>query len=198
MLVSSAEAYRLWASTYDSSPNALLVLESRLFSEFVATTTYGTVLDIGCGTGRLMSRYANVRTQVFGAALPFDDGVADLTVCSFGISYFLDLGSALSEMARVTKQSGKVVLSDLHPAAWARGWSRSFRVGDASYHIEHTVRSDREFSSALGHADLEEVQQIDAAFSERERSLFVAAGREHLFVEAANTPAVRVGIYSKR
>src|SRR5947209_19858415 len=143
MLVSSAEAYRLWASTYDSSPNALLVLESRLFSEFVATTTYGTVLDIGCGTGRSMSRYANVRTQVFGAdcsaemlaeatrketlrgrlvladaaALPFDDGVADLTVCSFGISYFLDLDAALSEMARVTKQSGKVVLSDLHPAA---------------------------------------------------------------------------------
>jgi malonyl-CoA O-methyltransferase len=224
MLVPASEAYRLWAPAYDSTPNPLLALEARLFSEFVGSTAHGTVLDIGCGTGRSMSRYSSRRTQIFGAdcsaemlaeaarkealsgrlvlaeatALPFPDGVADLTVCSFAVGYFLDLKAALSEIARVTKRSGRVALSDLHPAAMAQGWSRSFRVGDETYEIQHTVHSDGDFRSALGHAELHELMQVSATFSEHERSLFVAAGKEHLFVGVANTPAVRIGIYSKR
>ena len=50
-----AEAYDLWAATYDDQPaNLMLQLEAAVFDQLLAQANlHGkTVLDIGCGTGR--------------------------------------------------------------------------------------------------------------------------------------------------
>lgn len=224
MLLSSPEAYALWAPLYDSRPNPLLALEERLLSDVLGELLHGTVVDVGCGTGRSLGRHRQTCGRGFGvdnsaamlvqasrknnlhgklvladaSALPFRDAVADTTLCSFAISYFPDLVSALSEIARITKSPGWVIISDLHPSAEAKGWTRSFRVNDTTYQIAHAVRSDHELQQALLESGLHELMRINAPFSEQERSLFASAGKDHLFTAAGSTPAVRVSICSKR
>ncbi len=99
-----------------------------------------SVLDIGCGTGKLLETYADAGAACSGidlsdamlaeakkflgdradlhrgdaTAMPFDDDSFDLATCSLMIH---ELGpdtqqDVLSEMARVTKQDGRVLVVD--------------------------------------------------------------------------------------
>lgn len=223
MLLPSTQAYQLWAPTYDSNPNPLLALEARLLSDLLRGFRHEMVVDVGCGTGRSRSLLPQVDSEIFGAdtcmemlaqgcrksglhgklvqsdavALPFRDAVADVTLCSFAVSYFSDLCAAFTEIARVTKSSGIVALSDLHPCAIASGWRRSFRVGKISYEIASGPYSDSEFQTALDKSGLRLLTQINSGFSQQERSFFVSAGKEHLFLAAKTIPAVRIGVYRK-
>src|SRR5436305_11890950 len=203
MLLSSSEAYRLWAADYDSTPNPLLALEARHISAYLNGMQAGTAVDVGCGTGRCMGKCLDRRVQVIGidrsidmlaqasqksrlrgrlilsdaSDLPLQDAIADVVLCCFAISYFSDLRLACSEMARIAKLSGRLIVSDLHPATVERGWRRSFRVGSNTYDIQHAIYSDRELESTLYGAGWRELLHIDAAFSERDRSHFASAGK---------------------
>lgn len=223
MRIACSDAYRLWAPSYDSGPNPLLALEMRLISDVLGDRPSRTLVDIGCGTGRSMSRYAKHCRRVFGAdtsiemlaeaqrktglrgalaladasALPFAGSIADVTLCSFSLSYFSDVSTAFREMARITRLAGLVIISDLHPAAIAKGWTRSFRANGAVYEIDHVSYDDDELRSLAQNAGLQTILQIEAPFSEYERHHFSAAGKEHLFDESSSIPAVRIGICSK-
>jgi SAM-dependent methyltransferase len=129
--------------------------------------------------------------------LPFGAGIADVTICSFALSYFSDLFQSLHELSRITKNRGRIVISDLHPAAVARGWTRSFRVGDNTYEIAHPHHPDEHLDIACKQAKLDIVSQQEAGFSEPERSIFVAAGKEHLYPKVIGIPAVRVIVCAK-
>lgn len=91
------------------------------------------VLEAGCGTGLLLSRIERVASEAIGVdlsagmlarardrgltvvqasveALPFDDASFD-TVCSFKVlAHVPDIDRALSELARVTRPGGHLVL----------------------------------------------------------------------------------------
>ena len=62
--------YDLWAATYDVQPqNAVLALESRLFSELLMRIPLEAkaVLDVGCGTGSIGQRsFHALRVEVIG------------------------------------------------------------------------------------------------------------------------------------
>src|SRR5687768_1650359 len=50
-----AQAYNLWAATYDNQPNNLMLkLDLEIFTKFLAAADIErkTVADVGCGTGR--------------------------------------------------------------------------------------------------------------------------------------------------
>ena len=53
------EAYALWAETYDSVPNPLLSLEDRYLQPMLPSLEAKTILDLGCGTGRLLDRLSS-------------------------------------------------------------------------------------------------------------------------------------------
>lgn len=223
MRVSAMEGHTIWAHQYDAEINPLLALDTRVASEFMGPVAFRRFVDVACGTGRWM-RYLRERGgNVFGGdaceamlsvakrkgglrgrcvlaqatLLPFIEGFADVTICSFAAGYLPDLTVAAHELARVTRHGGRVIVSDLHPFAVTAGWTRSFRVGPSVYEIEHFEHCDEQFRSAGKHAGLSLQKQLDVSFGEPERALFKRAGKEDLFYEVSKVPAVWIGVWQK-
>ena len=222
MYVSAREGHRLWAPVYDSEPNPLLALESRIVRGLLPCAP-ARVIDVACGTGRWASYFAQFGTTVYGVDsceemlaqavkhrslkgrltladaehLPFRESAADLVLCSFAVSYFRHLRRTLVEMARVSAPGAWIIISDMHPAAMAAGWSRSFRVHKSLYEIETTLYSTAELNAAAASAGLRFAAHLGASFDEPERSLFERAGKQHLFTRLRAVPAVWIGLWSK-
>ncbi len=208
MLIAPIEGHRLWAPTDDTAPNPLLALETRVLAPLLAPFGGGRVVDIACGTGRWLSRLGGVGADAClemldraapgrvaladAAALPFRSGSADLVLCSFAAGYFDDLGAAVREMARIARPGGGVVvISDLHPAA---GWKRTFRAGGTLYEMPY---SPRPAAAACAAAGLRLAREITARFGEPERPVFRAAGKEDLFAQVADLPALQAGFWTR-
>jgi len=215
--VSVEEGYERWAATYDDAPNPLLHLEERKLRALLPDLGGKCALDLACGTGRwleklsgmgtglqvgvdcsaAMLRVAGKKAAVQGRlaradclSLPFQDSVFDLVVCSFALSHISDLGQALSELARVTKTGADVVVSDLHPEAYERGWRTGFRDSRNIVRIETTPRSAEQIVRAFYSAGFECLTHLPLCLGEPEKPIFARAGKGHLFARACQVPAV--------
>jgi ubiquinone/menaquinone biosynthesis C-methylase UbiE len=217
--VSVEEGYERWAATYDDAPNPLLHLEERKLTALLPYLGGKCTLDLACGTGRwleklsgmgtglqvgvdlsaAMLRVAGKKAAVHGRlaradclSLPFQASVFDLVVCSFALGHVPDLGRALSELARVTKAGAYVVVSDLHPEAYERGWRTAFRDSHNVVRIETTPRSAEEIVRAFYSAGFECLTHLPLCLGEPEKPIFARAGKGHLFARACQVPAVLV------
>jgi ubiquinone/menaquinone biosynthesis C-methylase UbiE len=54
-------------------------------------------------------------------SLPLESASFDLVVCALALEHVADLSRAITELSRVLRSGGRMVLSDLHPAAVALG-----------------------------------------------------------------------------
>jgi malonyl-CoA O-methyltransferase len=72
------------------------------------------------------------------AALPLPDAQADLSVCGLVVGHLDDLAQSLTELRRVTRPGGTLLLSDVHPIGHALGWRRDFKAGGQRYAVRHT------------------------------------------------------------
>lgn len=206
------EAYALWAAHYDDDLNPLVALEERALAELLPSVRGLRVLDLACGTGRWMRRLTDSGAHVVGVdlsepmlrrapapaavgdarALPLRDSTADLVVCSLALAYFSDLAAAAHEICRVLRRSGSLWVSDLHPAAMAAAWTRSFRLPDATVHIAAQARTNEEIVSIFAQAGLRLRSQHAFHFGEAEREIFVRAGKAERFAVAAAVDALAV------
>jgi SAM-dependent methyltransferase len=125
------------------------------------------VLDAGCGSGplaaalqargavvtgldssvrmvelvrRRLGAEADLRVADLGAPLPFDDDAFDMVVASLVLHYLEDWVAPLSELRRVLRPGGRVVLSVPHPSAYLVNY------GGRTYF--DTVRYSEEFEFA--------------------------------------------------
>lgn len=227
MLVSATEGHRLWAPIYDSNPNPLLALESRIVRALLrgshSERVPKRVVDVACGTGRWMLHFHHAGAAVAGidacremlaqAArhealrdrlilgdaqnIPLADEIADLVICSFAASYASDLGCLMREIARITVRGGNVVVSDMHHLAAAAGWRRSFKIGATVYELEHCDRSPDEIRATAETEGLRLDREEQASFDEEERAIFERAGKQHLYPQVRKIPAVWAGIWTK-
>lgn len=223
-LLSPNEGYELWATTYDVSLNPLLALEERHLLPLIPAMQGKAVLDLGCGTGRWLKRLvelgarpgvgvdcsaAMLRTAAtkFAIAhrlaradctrLPFGAGFFDFAICSFALSHFLDLSVVSQEFALALKPGADLVVSDVHPEAYTRGWRTAFRCGCSTVEIRtvvHSIANIREqfLSSGFDCCDL-----LSEPLGEPEKTLFLQAGRGHLFQSACETPAVFIARFRR-
>lgn len=87
------------------------------------------------------------------AALPLRAHWADLTICALTLGHLPALEPCLAELKRVTQPAGRIVCSDFHPLAYARGAQREFSAGGQRYavrHSAHTAEDWRRACAALG------------------------------------------------
>ena len=161
------EGYDRWAASYEDNMNPVQTLEAEALARLLPDLRDRVVLDLGCGKGRVarlaLERGAretvgvdvseamlkaaaaslpasSVRwVQADGRALPFEAASFDVVICALMMGHVDDLEAALSEIARVLRPGGLLLLSDFHPYATLRGWQRVFTDADSgrSFAIEN-------------------------------------------------------------
>jgi ubiquinone/menaquinone biosynthesis C-methylase UbiE len=213
MVLTASQGYEIWSVHYDSDPNPMLALESRLLAPRLGPLGGRTVLDVATGTGRWMSYAASCGARTVGIdisprmlgvaagktvlarrlilgdarSLPFRTGSVDLAICSFALSYMPFAGAAFGEMARVAR---RVIVSDLHPAAMLSGWTRSFHSAGRSWRIEQFYHSLADLNRTAQAAGMSLEWTAEAAFDLPELRFFESAGKRALFDEVRRTPAI--------
>lgn len=216
--VSASEGYQRWASTYDEAPNPLLAREERYLVPLLTHLRQKTILDLACGTGRwlvrlmtqsdggvgldcveAMLRVAGKKQSVAGRlaradceSLPFRNGVFDLVMCSFAIGHIQNVKHFAAGVARVAKPSASVLISDLHPAAYERGWRVGFRDGNGAAEIETWPRPAEEIIQAFHGNGLWCQTQVTLRLEEPEKVIFARAGRLDSFRSACQVPAIQI------
>jgi ubiquinone/menaquinone biosynthesis C-methylase UbiE len=130
-------------------------------------------LDVGCGTGwgvvraaerlydgracgidlspemiararKAANRYPNVEFRVADAEqLPYDDVSFDGVMCTHSFHHYSDPVRALSEIRRVTKPGGRLVILDSNRdrCAWVWCWDRILRVCEKS-HVQYYTEAE--------------------------------------------------------
>jgi ubiquinone/menaquinone biosynthesis C-methylase UbiE len=223
MQVTALEGHRHWASSYDTGLNPLLALETRILLERLSPLRCSRFLDVACGTGRWLLLAQPCAAKVFGVDfcpemlieasrkpglagclsladachIPFADGTADLTLCSFALGYIASPQQAIAEMARVSQKGGRVVVADLHPCARAAGWTRSFRSKGQVFEIDHYEHPIAAWEAAAKSAGLALDWRVETCFGESERAIFRQAGKDSVFPELSRIPALLAMSWTK-
>jgi ubiquinone/menaquinone biosynthesis C-methylase UbiE len=152
------QRFERWASTYDKSwlqhyLDRLHPIVLNLAWSGSSNNQPGTVLDIGCGTGRLLQaaqtrwpqaqligidpsgamaeqtrrRLPMAGVHVAGAeTLPLPPESVDLAVSTVSFHHWADRSVGLREVARVLRPGGRFALADVSPPNWLAWLSRSF------------------------------------------------------------------------
>lgn len=173
----AVDPFALWAEVYDEQPNPLLSLEEDLLSSLLPDAEGLDVIDIGCGTGRWLQRFAaqhprsligidSSREMIARAAARVGDnavllraecesaelpaGSADLCLASFVLSHLRSLQGFAREVARILRPGGCVFIADVHPETVAAlGWKRAFRHRNQSIALQTYERPIQEVMTAL-------------------------------------------------
>ena len=196
-------AYSLWAKNYPPRPhNPLMELEQHTVLSLLPDVSGRRVLDAGCGTGRylqalksrgafaigmdlsaaMLTRARELTNRVARAdlrALPFDDASIDVVVCGLALGDFAELELALSEIARVVRETGCVIYSVVHPAGEQAGWSRTFESDGRQVAIDgfwHSLEHHRRACAAAG-LTIEEWREPELAQVPGCRALLVVRAR---------------------
>jgi malonyl-CoA O-methyltransferase len=202
-LLDPRQAYDLLAEGYERHPNPLVTLESRVLPDVLPPLAGARVADIAAGTGRwaayCASRGARAIAVDFSRAMldraprpailadarhiPLRDECSDVTLCTFAFGY---VPECLPELRRITRVGGSIIVSDVHPDAFRRGWTRSFRCGSRVIQVAHQPYS----IAQLRRPGLQRTALLEPRFDEPERAVFERAGKAPEFTAAAAHPAI--------
>lgn len=170
------EAYKQWASTYDSDRNRTRDLDEHVTQKLLGDLRFKSILEIGCGTGKNTSLFAQIGEQVqafdFSEEMiaqarrkssaanveftvtnithrwPVDDASIDLISCNLVLEHIADLTHVFTEAARVLANGGKFFVSELHPFRQYQGTVANFARDNHTIHITAFVHHISDFLSA--------------------------------------------------
>jgi len=147
-----SKGYKAWAETYDSVPNLLIEIEEPTVKSVLTKFKPGVALDAACGTGRYSEFLNSLGHKVTGIDLspdmlfqarktrskkinfiqgdlteiPMKDESIDLAICALAFAHFPKLDKVLSELSRVVRSKGHIIISDIHPWLVALGGQADF------------------------------------------------------------------------
>jgi SAM-dependent methyltransferase len=133
-VISLREGYAIWAASYDGEDNPLFAPDQAAVRPLLDALAVGRIADVASGTGRhaayLAARGHDVvaldlsaemlrhgsgrRVQADLRTLPLPDDSVDAAICTLALTHLPDLGPAFAELARVVRQGGTIITSDIH------------------------------------------------------------------------------------
>lgn len=214
--VTPRQAYRLWAPHYRGD-NAVCVLEDLLVSSLTPAPQGRKLLDVGCGTGLRLkdcgaalacgvdaspemlsaSGLANV-AAADARALPFRSSQFDLVWCRLMMSYLPDLRPGYTELARVCRQGGQVVVSDFHADAIYAGHLQTFRDAEGTLHqIVHYPHDAAAHRDAAAVAGLTMTWAESGTVGPAIRPVYEQAGRLDMYARDQGLAIVALFLFDK-
>jgi ubiquinone/menaquinone biosynthesis C-methylase UbiE len=203
-VVPTASGYDRWSEVYDSDENPLILLEEKHLPALVGDVTGLKVIDVGSGTGRHALRLAAAGADVTAVdfssemlnrarskpgaegvkfiqhditkQLPFEPGSFDSVFCCLVMDHISDVDAFFSELARLHRKGGFVMISVMHPAMMLKGVQARFtdpasgrKVSPQSYpnQISDYVRAALRASLTIDHISEHAIDSKLAAVSER-------------------------------
>lgn len=174
-LFNVSKGYKAWADTYDSIPNLLLEVEEPIVKTILKKFTPGIALDAACGTARYSELLNSLGYKVTGmdlspamlsqarkarnkkinfvegnlTAIPLKDANIDLTICALALTHLPNIERALSELKRVTRPGGHIIISDIHPWLVMLGGQAEFfdKTGKHGYVLNYVHWHSNYFKS---------------------------------------------------
>lgn len=147
--------YREWSESYDGPGNQIVALEQPAVWSLLEATGPGRALDAACGTGRHAKRLVELGHDVVGVdvtpemlsrartnvpqasflegdvrSIPAADAEFGVVVCGLAIAHLEDPAAGISELSRVLRPGGQLVISVLHPMLACLGWHAPFAGPD--------------------------------------------------------------------
>ncbi len=176
-------AYNHWASTYDEDRNRTRDLDERVTRDILSGQRYGSIIELGCGTGKNTALLATLSLQV--QALDFSPGMlararekvsaphvrfsaadlthawpctsasADLVVGNLVLEHIEDLHHVMREAARCLRPAGQLFLSELHPFRQYQGTVANFTRGAHTTQVPAFVHHVSDYTEAARAAGLQ-------------------------------------------
>jgi malonyl-CoA O-methyltransferase len=212
------EGYRLWAPCYEAE-TVVSDLENRVVDALAIATADCRLLDVGCGTGRRL-RNSNAamavgvdasldmlrlapreqrRAAADVRALPFPAGWFDIVWCRLVIGHVRELEVTYSELSRVCRPGGVVIVSDLSAEAVAAGHRRTFRdAGGMARELEHVVHTLERQAAVARDVGLELETHRAGIVDSSVRPFYAAAGRLAAYDEQRGLPLVCAVMFRRR
>ena len=150
-------AYEAWSEVYDTNENKTRDMEGLALKLTLATLTFNTCLEIGCGTGKNTGWLASKAQQVTAVDLTlamiekaklkisnqnvsfvtadmtkdwhFASGQYDLVTFSLVLEHIPNLEPIFSKLANFVKPNGHVYIGELHPFKQYAGSKARFDIG---------------------------------------------------------------------
>jgi cytosine/adenosine deaminase-related metal-dependent hydrolase/ubiquinone/menaquinone biosynthesis C-methylase UbiE len=220
-----ADAFSAWADVYDRQQNPLLMLEERYLLRLLPRIRSSDVLDVGCGTGRWLSRLSELQPRTlrgvdsspemlrkadakciqnaqlskgFCTDLPVQEASVDVLLASFVLSYAGDLACVAREFARVMRPGSDLFLSDMHPVtAQNLHWKRTFHNGTDEFQLPAIHKKILDILAAFTDAGYVARAILEPSFGKAEQDIFAEHGKLGRFVEAEHLPAIYLLHFSK-
>lgn len=184
--MSIQNAYNAWSQSYDTDRNLTRDLDQNVTREVLADLHFGSILELGCGTGKNTSFLSQIgkkvqavdfsqgmiekaKEKVSAANVTFsmldmtkkwdlDEHSFDLIVCNLVLEHIDDLSFVFSEAARVLQNQGRFFINELHPFKQYEGKKAKFDRGGETVEVDAFVHHTSEYVNAAMAAGLKLVK----------------------------------------
>jgi ubiquinone/menaquinone biosynthesis C-methylase UbiE len=176
MRMSIQQAYNNWSETYDTDENLTRDLDQKVARELLSDLHFSSILEIGCGTGKNTSFFAQIGDSVYAVDFSegmiekakekvraenvrfammditqkwnFEDQSFDLIVCNLVLEHIKDLSLVFSEASRTLKDTGRFFINELHPFKQYEGKKARFFKADQTIEVDAFVHHISDFFNA--------------------------------------------------
>ena len=171
--MNNQQAYNAWSETYDAVKNKTRDLEGTALTQMLANTTFDTVLELGCGTGKNTEYLSTIAKQLIAADFStdmmqkaqekiraphvqfqqidirqnwrFNKAQFDLVTCSLILEHIENIDFVFQQAHKVLKKGGQFYVGELHPFKQYKGTKARFDTAQGIFVLECFIHNISEW-----------------------------------------------------